>query len=292
MIFHVDDIRYSYKTIIEHIKMYGHPTSPRGQGTREIMGAQIRIPMLTYTMPTDIKRGLNPAIGAAEALQLIGGQQYPNLMAQIAPNFERFKNGEVFHGSYGERLVAQIPTVIQRLIDDRDTRQAVAMIWDPARDLYIDDRRDLPCTTQMQWLIRDGYLDQIVTMRSNDIWWGTAYDLFQFTQLGIQIAHCVRARPGRVILNASSLHMYDRDITAADALYDSPSFGARTGEMAPYASYLGYTADEHGAPIGSRPWSSVKATAIRILEDPYEFVDSVYPARAWYAQTLVKALAL
>ena len=64
----------------------------------------------------------------------------------------------------------------------------------------------------MQFILRNGKLDLIVTMRSNDIWLGLPYDLFNFTCMQIQMAMELGVEVGVYYHNAGSLHMYKRDV--------------------------------------------------------------------------------
>ena len=280
------DISRTYPKILATLYMDGEEVSPRGMGTREILGTQIEIPSTARTMPTGINRKLNPAIGVAEALQLIAGQQYPNLMCRIGSKFKHFLNGEAFHGSYGERLAAQIPQVLERLSCDEGSRQAVAMIWDPVRDLFIDDRQDLPCTTQMQWLVRDTELHQVVTMRSSDIWWGIPYDLFQFTQLNINMADVLCLTPGQTILNSGSLHLYEKNYKDAYLVSTIPDDPIRE------PIYSGPIANRPEGPQGLRSWEGTQVLARLILEQPHKIVGSEFSITArWMAETLLKGFA-
>ena len=94
---------------------------------------------------------------------------------------------------------------------DHDTRQAVITIWDPAYDGY-SDVRDTPCTVMFQFMIRDEQLHMSTYMRSNDVWWGLAYDLFQFTSLQVMMSEVLRIPAGEYHHHVGSLHVYERDL--------------------------------------------------------------------------------
>jgi thymidylate synthase len=132
-------------------------------------------------------------------------------MLKIAPQFANFMDGGTFHGAYGPRIRQQMPLVIERLRKDPDTRQAVVTIWDPAKDLLEDGLHDYPCTLGFQFVIRNGRLSMITTMRSNDVWWGLAHDIFQFTQLQMTVANVLGIPYGTYYHRSNSLHAYERD---------------------------------------------------------------------------------
>jgi len=216
-----DDFRALYQDVIELVLEHGRQVAPRGQHTLELPAATLRLTGLSEgraAMPLGIGRKAHPGIGAVEALQLIAGEQHPELMRRIAPNFGRFMDGGAFHGSYGERLRGQLEAAVLRLKSDAYSRQAVLQIWDPARDLYVEGLRDYPCTIFLQLLLRDGALELHAHMRSNDVWWGLAYDAFQFTQLQHTLARVLGVPTGDYFHHAASLHLYARDQEAAAEL--------------------------------------------------------------------------
>ena len=94
---------------------------------------------------------------------------------------------------------------------DKYSRQAVIHIKEP-RNLIENPTKDLNCTIALQFLIRDEQLDLVVTMRSNDIWLGLPYDLFNFTCMQIQMAMELGVKIGTYYHNVGSLHLYERDV--------------------------------------------------------------------------------
>lgn len=216
-----DDFRALYQDVIELVLERGRQVAPRGQHTLELPAVTLRLTGLNAgfaALPLGIGRKAHPGIGAAEALQLIAGEQHPALMQRIAPNFGRFLDGGAFHGSYGERLRGQLEVALERLQSDAHSRQAVLQIWDPARDLYVDGLHDYPCTIFLQLLLRDDELELHAHMRSNDVWWGLTYDAFQFTQLQHTLASVLGVEAGDYFHHVASLHLYARDQAAAEVL--------------------------------------------------------------------------
>jgi thymidylate synthase len=106
----------------------------------------------------------------------------------------------------------------RKLCDDPNTRQAVITLW----DFELDNERgkhDYPCTLSLHFMIRNHKLDLHVTMRSNDVWWGLAYDAFQFTQLQATLACSLGIGIGRYFHHANSLHVYERDFDKIESLH-------------------------------------------------------------------------
>jgi thymidylate synthase len=219
----IDDMRQGYREIVAHVKSLGELVAPRHEATRELTAAHIILTNPADALPVGVGRKVNTGIAAAEAAQLIAGQQNPELMLRISPNFKQYMDGGTFHGAYGTRMQGQFWTIIRRLRDDPYTRRAYISFWDPSKDLE-DGYHNYPCTTSIQFLIRNGKLDAFVNMRANDVWHGFAYDVFQFTQLQYTVAGYVGVGVGTYHHYAASLHIYEKDIPAAiNMLNEAPS---------------------------------------------------------------------
>lgn len=186
-------------------------------------------------------RGVNAAIGAAEALQLIGGFSDPEWLCKIAPAFEKFREdislssgghpiGELtfpwFHGAYGTRVAAhdQLRSVVARLHSEPHTRQAVVTLWDPEVDVQ-PLHLDYPCTVALGFSVTGRRLNARVTMRSNDAWLGLPYDMFQFTQLQLTLCHILALSPGTYTHTAWSLHLYEENVAASYEVVDRATDG-------------------------------------------------------------------
>jgi thymidylate synthase len=214
------DMQAGYVQVCQQVLRDGYEVSPRGQRTREVLGASLVLHNPEYSLPYMTGRDIRPELGYAEALQLVGGVSHPELMAKITKVFRRFQSGGTFHGAYGVRTAQQLPFVLDRLRTDAHSRQAVLQIWDPARDLQFltDTPADLPCTLSLQFLLRGGALHCVATMRSNDVWLGLAYDVYQFTFVQRVLANVLEVKLGTYTHNAGSLHVYERDWERVEAL--------------------------------------------------------------------------
>lgn len=97
------------------------------------------------------------------------------------------------------------------LSKDPSSRQAIVHIKEP-RDLRTNPTKDLNCTIALQFLVRNGALHLITTMRSNDVWLGLPYDVFNFTCMQIRMAMELGLDIGVYYHNAGSLHLYKNDL--------------------------------------------------------------------------------
>lgn len=224
------------KLIAELTSNYDLKSSPRGMETKEIIGASFKLKRPNVVgMPVRTGRKLNPDIGLAEAAQLVLGESHPDLMYTAFPNFRTFADGgQWFHGAYGPRISPQIDRTLTLLASAADTRQAVISIWDHAYDGH-RKVRDTPCTLVLQFLLRQDQLHMVTTMRSNDIWWGVPYDVFQFTSLQASFASYLGCEVGTYTHQMGSLHMYENDYEAAAQIL--PQFGPFTDDERPIQSF-------------------------------------------------------
>lgn len=216
-----DNFREAYPSIIDHVLSTGVKSAPRGMATIERMGYQFAL-----RDPADVlirRKGWSDPFAAAEAIQLIGGFSDPDMLARINPTMLRFfqerDNRTYQHGAYGPRIRDALPKLIERLKSDEFSRQALLTVYNANTD-YIETP-DVPCTIGFQFFLRNDSLLMIASMRSNDLYWGTPYDVFQFTQLQLTVARILDVPAGQYIHQAGSLHLYERDREALAALVES-----------------------------------------------------------------------
>jgi thymidylate synthase len=197
--------------------------SPRGLFIHEDLGFSARItdPKDRIVFSPERKFDISYALG--EFMWYLTGDNSLEMIQYYAPSYNRFSDdGKHLYGAYGPRLFSEsggIPSVINTLNKDRDSRQAVSLIW-REKDMKAETK-DLPCTVALQFFIRDEKLNLIVTMRSNDIWLGFPYDCFCFTLIQEYVALKIGIELGFYQHNAGSIHMYKKDIDKT--LNHSPS---------------------------------------------------------------------
>jgi len=266
--------RHAYRQLAEAVLTAGTEVAPRGEPTLELEGASFCVLDPRDTLATGVNRRFNVRFAAADALQVLGGFADHAWAAQYNPRIAHY--GE--HGAYGPRLAPQMPGVLERLRLDSSSRRAVALLWDRDRDLdYREDATDYPCTTEVQFLIRGGLVDLHVTMRSNDLWWGTPFDVFTFSQLQLTVATLLGREVGTYYHRTTSLHLYEKDWEAAAALTDP-----ETAEPTYTPGGLGWRGET---------WADVLAVAAVLKAnghpDPGQPLGRVLtPAEEWYAARL------
>jgi hypothetical protein len=199
-----------YRNLLNMLLQHGDPVSPRGQTCLEMRNVVIELPTPVDVLAVGCGRNFNSKLAAYESLALIAGVSYPAKAIKVAPALADFTNEEgTFDGAYGPRLAVQLEYVIAKLQEDPHTRQACAVMW-RSWDLSVPTK-DLPCTVYLNFAIRDETLTLTTHMRSQDAWWGWAYDVVQFTQLQWTIANVLGVRVGPYVHVLDSLHVYARN---------------------------------------------------------------------------------
>jgi thymidylate synthase len=213
----LNDLRDGYLRVVREILDSGEERSPRGMRTLELSPATLVITDPSKVVPVGVGRKLNFAIGAAESAHLVGGVSDAAQMVSITKNFAQFVEGGRLRGAYGPRTAGQFDRVVSCMARDRDTRQASVVVWRPW-DLARPSK-DVPCTVGLHFALRGGRLDMHVTMRSNDVFLGLPYDAWMFANAQHAVAAALGVEVGVYYHTAVSLHAYERDFSALEALH-------------------------------------------------------------------------
>lgn len=229
--------------------------------TMELINFESSIDM-RFPVVTIPQRRLGYRFLAAEARWIINGDDRLATIAPYSPVIHKFSDdGVTFFGAYGPRVKAQLQGVVDALAADNDTRQAVLTIWrsNPPKT------KDMPCTVAIQWLIRNGRIHCIDTMRSSDLWLGWPYDVFNFSMLTAIIVLMLRTQYklgvvlGDLSLRAGSQHLYERDwensakcVSRPDAIEYAPLDLRYFRDADDLISFLSKVAD--GKDRNNLPW--------------------------------------
>lgn len=129
--------------------------------------------------------------------------------------------------SYGEELVGvkqQWEHVKEVLRKDPYSRQAVIHI----KPVQMYETKDVTCTFMLHFFIRDNRLDMITTMRSNDLLFGTTYDVFMFTFLQELMAAELGVELGTYKHFTSNMHIYEKDMEVINNILNENAENAET----------------------------------------------------------------
>lgn len=158
------------------------------------------------------KMPLRYAIG--ELLWYLSGNNSLKEIQKYTTAWDRMSdNGETVNSNYGFCIrrkfgFDQWAYVKNMLIENPNTRQAVIHI----KTADCNSSKDVNCTVCCQFIVRDGKLYMTTYMRSNDIWLGFPYDVFQFTAMQVLMSMELGLELGTYTHIAGSLHLYRRDL--------------------------------------------------------------------------------
>lgn len=199
----------AYISLAKKLYYEGIEVAPRNMKTIELLHETFCIEDPTANIAYIEGRNFSLMHAFAESLLLFNRTNRVNSYAFINKRMANYSdNGTTLHGAYGHRINHYLDSIIRKLSEDEYTRQAVINIYDKRSDLNIVTK-DVPCTLSLIFTVREKKLNLHVIMRSNDIIWGTPYDVFVFTTLQQAIANTLGLELGKYYHTAISLHCYE-----------------------------------------------------------------------------------
>jgi len=130
---------------------------------------------------------------------------------------------QTLYGAYGPRLyrnrgINQLSSVVELLKRKQTSRQAVIQLFN-AEDL-LEHHKDIPCTCSLQFLVRNGKVNMVAHMRSNDAYKGLPHDVFAFTMIQELMARILELEVGSYVHCVGSLHLYEENRDQAQRFVD------------------------------------------------------------------------
>jgi thymidylate synthase len=201
---------------------------PRGMKIKECLGISFSIANPRDRITNNSIRQMSLSFAFGEFLWYLRGSDSLDIIEYYSKMYSNFSDDKVtVNGAYGARIfggeLSQWEQVKSILLRDPHSRQAVISIYQP-RDLFLSSL-DIPCTCVLQYFIRNGKLNGITFMRSNDIYLGMPYDIFSFTMLQEMLAIELNVELGTYTHMVGSLHIYEKDFNIFDRIegVDTPT---------------------------------------------------------------------
>ena len=244
-----------YIQAIEYVLQNGSEINPRGLKCTETLGTVLTLTNPQKSLITLKERYMAYKFCMAEKFCYLTGNGGENILPRYAKNISKFINPVTgkFDGAYGPRLIKQYDYILQLLKKDPDTRQAIMTVNNYHDDLH--ESLDIPCTLSLQLLKRQGKLNMIVTMRSNDLLWGFPYDISNFTFLQECFAAELGVEVGWYQHQVGSLHIYEKDIQIFHNILNNQETLPITQEKVPSLSFAELQREATAA-INNRPTTS------------------------------------
>lgn len=220
-----EDIDGMWDHVLRTVLSDGEEVDCRNGGSIEIRGFVSRLLLPANNLLMNRVRKLSRRYAAAELIWYLTGSDSGEMISHYAPSYTKFveDDGRVW-GAYGPRICSGLSKIVELLRNAPNTRQAVLPLFDCA-DLSVTETaiaraQDIPCTLNLHFLRRRGFLDLYVTMRSNDAWLGFPYDVFCFTMLQRIVANLTGTVPGIYQHQVGSMHLYRKDLPRAGKAAD------------------------------------------------------------------------
>ncbi len=279
----------SYQTMLKMLMKRTQISSPQGIKTYEIIGSVGKMNNALDRVITDRDRKINIAFALAEFYGTLFGIDDIQFYKTFIKGYDMYSSdGKSLDGCYGTRIsflpdeetpikskitesdasINQIMRVIGILKESRFSRRAIVDIYKPS-DTFGGGGKNTPCTLSLQFLVRtrsDGrdYLDCIGYMRSNDMWRGFPYDIFNFTMIQEFVARNVN----NVVLGSyhhhvGSLHLYDSDLEDVKNIGDEYRWSWMMNPMPPMDSQIGKVREM----VQSLPYCSTQTDRSRWVSD-------------------------
>ena len=208
----VDDIRQYF---IQELRDENFTVDRTNSKTIELIGASFIAdeeaifgePNVPY-----IDAELDWYLGCSTNINDIRYKDEPPTAWQYAAN----EYGEI-NSNYGklifdDKYYRQFDNVINELNHEPDSRRAVMIYNRPSIWTEFDEngKNDFICTNAVSYYIRDGYLQSVVQMRSNDVVFGYKNDYAWQRYVMNMVANEVDCEVGSLIWQVQNLHVYER----------------------------------------------------------------------------------
>ena len=208
----VDDIRQYF---IQELRDENFTVDRTNSKTIELIGASfIADEKAIFGEPNDayIDAELDWYLGCSTNINDIRYKDEPPTAWQYAAN----KYGEI-NSNYGklifdDKYYRQFDNVVNELNHEPDSRRAVMIYNRPSIWTEFDEngKNDFICTNAVSYYIRDGYLQSVVQMRSNDVVFGYKNDYAWQRYVMNMVANEVDCEVGSLIWQVQNLHVYER----------------------------------------------------------------------------------
>lgn len=222
---YADDINDLLQKACDKINEHGVKIESRNGECSEIRPVAIEVSNPCKRTLLFPGRGNNPFATLFETLWVLAAKDNSIIdLKKFIPRAPEYSDdGLTWRAGYSERLrkygsrgTDQIKYIYDTLRADPSSRQAVMNLWDADLDCYdaihtdeLLKTGDRPCSQHLAFTIRDGVLDCLFVMRSNDVIFGlTGINFYEFTTIQEIMAGMLECEIGKFNYISNSLHVY------------------------------------------------------------------------------------
>lgn len=180
-------------------------------------------------------RRWNHALAIGELCWHMAGRDDVDALTYYAPRWALYSDdGHTVRGScYGRKMLSARngmnawDVAANYLRDDPESRRATITVggYDTSDTNHV---KDMSCLQTLHFFVRENRLSLISHMRSNDAYIGLPYDVYLFSFFMELMAFDLGHDLGDYVHIADSMHLYERDIDAAQNLTPAKSIQSMT----------------------------------------------------------------
>lgn len=242
------NVNEALPSLMRELLTYGETFDSRAGKTAELTFVGITLERPWQREIVLPERKANIAAQIVETMWVLSGRNDIAGLSHYLPRAADFSDdGLTWRAGYGPRLRDwqghdQIDYVVETLKANPSSRQAVCNIWDPTVDST--PGKDIACNNWLTFSCRNGLLDLMVGIRSNDAMWGwSGINAFEWSVLLEVVAGLTGLKMGSLHFAVTSFHLYEQHWPKAQKLADlngnfmysdSPWFQATGRNMASF----------------------------------------------------------
>jgi thymidylate synthase len=216
------NINKAIQNVLNTIEDYGYLSKPRDMEVKEVELETITISS-NYPYIDFEARPMNWRYFLGELVWYLKRDRSTTFINKFSTFWKGIENSDgTINSNYGTILFgSQLEWVKNSLLNDKNTRQAVAVLNQPHYQ-YVGNK-DFVCTMYLNFWIRRNELHMKVQMRSNDIFYGLTYDVPFFAFIQQTVYFWLKDKYNDLTLGnyyhcADNLHYYKRHFDIADSI--------------------------------------------------------------------------
>ena len=214
-----------YRSLLCDIYTLGDDVVTRGELRRELLGCRFSLDDISDNIIRLPGFETRIDFAKAELEWYYSGDPRISHSPLIEKVWKKYSDDGETASNYGARIFGkhrligadQWSAAKEALRGDAGSTRAVLNIhsyFDPKSH----EKKDVPCTLALQLFQREGKLDMVAYMRSNDAVLGFRNDLYCFTEMQKRMAAELGMAAGRYVHFAGSMHIYERHFGKVEAL--------------------------------------------------------------------------